>query len=103
MSHGLPPSLVLTRLHEGDKPGTVIVERAQDCDPIAEHATKLRNQGTVGSKEMKLAASLPMVLVEKYCNTKGITFGDWLKDPAHVKAMLADPALSHFRIWEGRV
>lgn len=102
MPHGLPPRLVLTRLHDGEKPGTVVIERVQDCTPIAEHTTRLRNEGKTGTSEMKLAASLPMVLIERYCNERGIAFSDWMKDPAHAKAMLADPALSAFRVWGGR-
>lgn len=92
-----------TVLHSGERDGDLVIERVQDCTPIAEHTTRLRNEGKTGTSEMKLAASLPMVLIERYCNDRGITFEDWMKNPEHARAMLNDPALSAFRVWEGRV
>ena len=44
-----------------------------------------------------------MVLVEAYCNDRGITFDQFMGDPAHIRAMVNDPALDAFRIWRGRV
>jgi len=41
------------------------------------------------------------VLVEKYCNDNGITFRDFLRDPAHARRMVQDPANDAFRIWKG--
>jgi hypothetical protein len=88
-------------MHEED--GKTIFERVQDCDPIAERAKALHNEGLHGSSEMKLAASLPMVLVERYCNDNGITFREFLNGQEHIKRMCNDPSLSHFRIWPGRL
>jgi hypothetical protein len=88
-------------MHEED--GKTIFERVQDCDPIAERAKALHNEGLHGSSEMKLAASLPMVLVERYCNDNGITFREFLNGQEHIKRMCNDPALSHFRVWPGKV
>jgi len=94
---------VKTVLHDGERAGDLVIERVQDCTPIAEHTTALRNCGLVGGSEMRHAASFPMVLIERYCNERGIAFEQWMKDPAHARAMLADPALGAFRVWEGRV
>lgn len=91
---------VATLVHQAD--GLIAFERVQDCTAIAEHATRLRLDGAHGGDEMRHAARLPMVLVERYCNERGITFSDWLRDPSHAKAMLNDPALAAFRVWEGR-
>lgn len=90
-----------TRIHqEGD---TTVFESVQDCTPIAEHTRALHKEGFHGSKDMKHAASLPMVLVERYCNDRGIDFAEWMRDPTHIRTMLSDPALAAFRVWEGRV
>lgn len=86
--------------HQDD---ALVIRRTQDCTPIAEHTTRLRNEGATGSSEMRHAASFPAVLVEKYINDAGITFTEFLRDETHVKRMLQDPALSAFRVWEGQV
>lgn len=92
---------VRTLMHEED--GKTIFERVQDCDPIAERAKSLHNEGYHGSSEMKHAASIPFVLVERYCNDNGITFNDFCNGQEHIKRMLNDPSLAHFRIWKGKV
>ncbi len=85
---------------EGD---TLITGSVQDCTPYAERAKALHNEGFHGSKDMRLAATLPDVLVEKYCNDNGITFQEFMRDRAHVKRMCNDPALAHFRVWKGKI
>lgn len=81
----------------------IITGSVQDCTPILEHATKLRNEGYHGSKEMKHAASFPAVIVEKYCNLHGIDFAEFMREKIHIRRMLQDPDLSGFRVWGGRV
>lgn len=83
--------------------GSLVVERFQDCTPILEHARALHNEGHHGSKEMKHAASLPFVVVEKYCNDHRITFQEFMSNREHIKRMLNDPSLKAFRIWPGAV
>lgn len=90
-----------TKFHFHD--GAMTVQRTQDCTPIAEHAKALHNAGLHGTSEMKHAASIPFVMVERYCNDNGITFSEWSSDKAHIRRMLNDPALAHFRIWPGRI
>lgn len=92
---------VQTVMHEEE--GKTIFERVQDCEPIMERTKALHNEGHHGSSEMRLAASLPMVLVERYCNDNGITFRQFLNEQDHIKRMLNNPALSHFRVWPGKV
>ena len=92
-----------TRFHYIPETDTTAIERIQDCTPILEHATALRNEGHVGSSEMRHAARFPLVVVETYCNTKGITFHEYLSNPEHARAMLRDPDLSAFRVWTGKV
>jgi hypothetical protein len=52
---------------------------------------------------MRLAASIPMVLVERYLNDHAISLQELGRSPEHQKRLLNDPALAHFRIWKGRV
>ena len=92
---------VLTRVHESG--GVLAFERVQDVEPILDFAHDQRVAGAVGSSEMRHAASLPMVIVEAYCNDRGVSFDEFMRDPKHVESMLNDPALAAFRIWHGRV
>lgn len=92
---------VLTRIHEHD--GALTFERVQDVEPILKFAHNQRVSGDVGSSEMRHAASLPMVLVEAFCNDEKITFQEFMGNPKYVERMVNDPALRAFRIWEGRV
>lgn len=92
---------VRTLMHEED--GKTIFERVQDCTSIADKAKALHNEGYHGSSEMKHAAKLPMVIVERYCNDHGITFREFMSGEEHIRRMLNDPALADFRIYRGRV
>lgn len=95
--------MIETRIHHDQLTDTTAIERVQDCTPIADYAANMRIAGKVGGNEMRHAARFPAVIVESYINNKGITFNEFLSNPVHVKAMLADTSLSAFRIWEGRV
>lgn len=74
-----------------------------DLKMVADHCGHLRSAGMTGSKDMKLAASVPAFFVQKYINDNGLTFADFMKDQKHVDRFLSDPALAHFRVWTGRV
>jgi hypothetical protein len=92
-----------TRFHYIPETDTTAIERVQDCTPILDHATALRNEGIHGGNEMRHAARFPAVVVESYCNRVGITFDEWMQNPDHIRAMLNDPDLKGFRVWGGRV
>lgn len=89
-----------TRMHFAD--GLMVVERVQDCTPIVEHCRALATE-TEQRGEMRLAARLPDVVVERYCNDNGITFGEFVGNPEHVRRVCNDPALVAFRVWPGVV
>lgn len=75
-----------------------------DLDVVAEHCGAMRSAGYTGpANDMKLAASVPAFFIQKYINDNGITFADFMRDQAHINRFLADPALAHFRVWQGRI
>ena len=93
-----------TEFHYVEHEAAGVINRVQDCQSILDHTAELRAVGATGAGgDMHHVANFPVVLVEKYCNDRGITFADWLRDPAHPRAMLQDPSLSGFRVHEGRV
>ena len=83
--------------------GALITGTVQDCTAIAEAAKAAHNAGNFGSSEMRLAASIPAVFVEKYLNDNHITLQELGRNQDHQKRLLNDPALDHFRVWKGRV
>lgn len=90
-----------TKFHFHD--GAMTVQRSQDCTPIAEFAKRAHNEGRTGSGEMKHAAKIPYVMIEKYCNDHHILFSEFMANREHMKRVLNDPAMAHFRIWKGQV
>lgn len=96
-------SQVATRFHFDEAAAEIKIERVQDCAPMLDHAKSLAVADATGSSDVKHAAHLPAVLVEKYLNDHGITFREFVINPEHVKRMLRDPSLSGFRIWKGAI
>jgi hypothetical protein len=79
------------------------IERVQDCTPIAEYAKAQHNAGFHGSSELKHAARIPNVIIEKYCNDHNIEFSEFMRNREHMRRVLNDPSLAAFRIWPGKV
>lgn len=99
-----------TVLHQDDvstvvslQDGNLVTGTVQDCTPIVERTQALHREGFHGSADFKHAASLPVVLVESYCNERGITMDEFMRGKEHIRYLLNDPSLSYFRIWPGRV
>jgi hypothetical protein len=92
---------IQTNIHAKD--GEVTIERVQDCTAIADFARAKHNEGHHGSSDMKHAASIPFVMIEKYLNDNNITFHEFSSNNEHIRRVLNDPAMKHFRIWPGKV
>lgn len=86
-----------------DQEGKTIFSTTQDCTPIAEYAKAQHNEGNFGTADVKHAARIPNVIVEKYCNDNGVTFEQFMGDPVHIKRLVEDPNNAMFRIWRGRL
>jgi len=78
---------------EGDKTYEVTV---QDLDPVLRQAQLLRETHE-HDKEMKLAAVIPIEVVERMMRD-----GSW-NDPAAIKQWCNDPQNQAFRVWKGRL
>ena len=83
--------------------GALITGTIQDCTPIAERAKAMHNEGFHGSADWKYAGAVPSVMIEKYCNDNGITLGEFVGNPEHIRRVCNDPALAAFRVWSGRI
>ena len=81
----------------------MVVKSMQDVQPILQSVKDKVEVGDVGSKDMKPAATIPMVVIEAYMNRVGLTFQEFLRDKEHIKSMLNDKSLDGFRVWKGAV
>lgn len=68
----------------------------QDLDPVMREVQTLR-ETHVQDKEMKLAAKIPMEVVERMMRD-----GSW-NDPEAIKRWANDPQNECFRVWKGRL
>lgn len=85
----------------GDEGGVVV--RHQHVGSAVDTCKELHNIGMHGSKDVKHVASVPVVVVEHYCNVNGITLREFSQNPEHKRRFLNDPAFADFRIWPGKV
>lgn len=93
-----------TRFHSDNSgKGNLIVQNVQDCTPIAEMCKRLQSQGKTGSSDMKFVGTIPAIMVEKYCIDNNVTYKDFIRNDDHVKRIMNDPAMSHFRVWKGKL
>ena len=90
-----------TGIHFHD--GRMTVASTQDCTAIAEACKRQSIEGVQGTNEFKFAGRIPDVFVEKYITDNNITFREFIGNRDHVKRILNDPAMAHFRIWRGVV
>ena len=78
--------------------GSLTTGTVQDCTPILEYAKARHNEGHTGSGDMRLAASIPHVVIEEYCRLNGIGFDEGIQSKEHSRRLLSDPSLAWFRI-----
>ncbi len=94
---------VLNRYHhDGDR---LIIERVQDVEPYLEHLAKIRQvtDGVSESGDFRYAGTIPDVIVEKYCNERGISYAEFVNNREHHRRILNDPNYSKLRVWKGRL
>ena len=73
--------MIRSILHEHSDGFTI--ERVQDCEPILDRNKALQNERPNRLAELRLAASIPLVVVEKWMNEEGIN----IFDPNHAEAV----------------
>lgn len=81
----------------------IIIAQSQDCTPIAEWAKQQASMGEVGSPEMRHAARIPNVIIEKYMNEHRVSFQEVMNNPVHMRRIVNNPDNAAFRIWKGVV
>jgi hypothetical protein len=83
--------------------GKVFIAQTQDCTPIVERAQALHKAGMYGSSEMRHAATIPNVILEKYMNEHRVSYAELMGNPEHIRRICNDPDNKMFRVWPGRL
>jgi hypothetical protein len=97
----LAPDPVQTTVHYDEMEDQLIIKRSQDLEPILESNKRSLNDSPTNWKgEFHHVAAIPLVIIEKYKNEKGI---DLMKDKAAMKRFLNDPDNKFFRTKPGKV
>ncbi|WP_332823566.1 hypothetical protein [Stutzerimonas kunmingensis] len=83
--------------------GKVYHQEAQDVEPVLNHVRYLRETGQTGSSEMRHAAKIPWVVSENWRKKRGLSFHEFMANPAHAAAFLNSEDAAPYRIWPGKV
>lgn len=83
--------------------GKLFIAQTQDCTPIAERAKALHNAGAFGSSDMKHAATIPSVILEKYMNEHRVSYAELMNNPEHIRRICNHPDNAMFRVWPGKL
>ncbi len=78
---------------DNEHPGDLIIETAQDCEPIIEMAKRLSEQNP--GREFRHVACVPMWFLDKAAKE------GWINDKKKWRAFLNDPDHKAFRTWPG--
>lgn len=91
---------IIEKYHYDDVADKLTIERIQDVEPTLEANKKVYNLGWSAQKgPMRLAARIPMVIIEDYHN-RGI---DLINDEKAMKQFLNDPDNKYLRTMPGKV
>lgn len=93
--------IVSTQFHYDQAEDRLIVKRTQDVESVIEMNKLEANTANTNWKgELHKVASIPMVIIEKYKNEKGV---DLLNDSIAMKKFLNDPDNKFLRTKNGRL
>ncbi len=81
-----------SKFHYDESEDKVHIERTQDVEPILE-ANKRQYNDNQGFKSeiFNKKASIPLVVLLKWCQEKGITYQEFMGDEKILKRFLNDP------------
>lgn len=88
---------------DGDTVTTVNAADKRDIQLVADHCAALRSAGRTGTKDEKLAMSVPGWVMDTWCVKKGVQFRDLMRDKRLQDRFIMDPDNAAFRVWEGRL
>lgn len=88
---------------DGDKVTAITTADRRDVQTVADHCAALRSIGLTGTKDDKLAASVPGWVINDWCVKRGIAWAEFFRDRKVQERFLDDPDNAAFRVWQGKV
>ena len=73
-----------------------------DLDAIATYCREAGDAHKAGG-DMKHVATVDQTVIMDWCNKRGITFSQLMRDEVLLDRFLNDPDNAIFRVWKGRV
>lgn len=73
------------------------------ADALADHCAAMRAVNAGDRKDDKLCMSIDPFFIVKWCDLRGITFAEFMRDPRLQTQFVEDPDHAAFRIWEGKL
>jgi hypothetical protein len=81
----------------------LVFECEERFDGLVDRCKERQNTRQFGDSELPLLAEVPGIVIYDYCIRNGVTWREFMTEPAHARRMLNDPALAYFRIKPGVV
>ena len=88
-------------VEHGDEKALVVTE--QYVGDIRDNCIAMQNEGKHGSKDMKLAGSIPTAIVDHYCAVNQISLREFMRNGEHWRRLLYSPEFADFRVYPGRL
>lgn len=81
---------VVSVIETDDQAKTTTIGRYQNVDPIIEHNKKLQteNDGFNKARDLRRVASIPLVILEKWCKEDGVPLRKFLRKPRNYQKWL---------------
>ena len=94
-----------TRYHYDDSEDKLIIETLQDVEPIL-NANKRQydvDNRRFKSETLNHVARIPLVVIEKWCREKGMSYETFMADTEMLKRFLNDPDNKFLRTKPGKI
>ena len=91
---------------EYDEWGRMVIvhETSVESEMAIVDAVKAKhNAGHFGTSDMRYLGEVTPMMLQTYCDKRGVTWDVAMSDPAHFRHILNDPENSNMRVYKGRI
>lgn len=80
----------------------VVIERTERFDGLVDYCKARQNAREFGGKDLPMLAKVPGIMIEAWCEKRGVSMATFCRSQELKKAMLNDPEMAAFRVMPGR-